>query len=71
MRYLKIKNKRGLVKDNKTGAILLTDRKTADDYLRQQQIFAKAHENINETKQLREELESMKEMLNKILEKDK
>lgn len=74
MSHLPIKDRRDIVRDEKTGAVLFVDRMTYENRLRQikltEQKKQEEHQKKIELNTLREEIHNLKQVVNEFLEKD-
>ncbi len=74
MSHLPIKDRRDIVRDEKTGAVLFVDRMTYENRLRQikltEQKKQEEHQKKIELNTLREEIHNIKQVVNEFLEKD-
>ena len=74
MSNLPIKDRRDIVRDEKTGAVLFVDRMSYENRLRQikltEQKKQEEHQKKVELNTLREEIHNLKQVVNEFLEKD-
>lgn len=65
--HYKIKEHEGLVKDSKTGAILLKDKSVSDEYQARKSMMRTNHDLKTELNTLKNEMAELKELLAKIV----